>query len=113
MRDRCWGSCDRRGERLLSAVTRAVLSCTRVGVYPMFPRRRRRGIVRVMPYLRSPSLPRVALSIALAAASLAASPPGWAQTPEELAAARQVFVEGKQLEGKGAWADALEKFKKV
>lgn len=39
--------------------------------------------------------------------------PAGAQTPEELAAARQVFTEGKQLEGKSAWAEALEKFKKV
>lgn len=39
--------------------------------------------------------------------------PGLAQTAEELAAARQTFNEGKDLEKRSAWAEALEKFKKV
>lgn len=56
---------------------------------------------------------RFAASLALAAAIGAAGPAAHAQTTEELAEARKVFVEGKQLEGKGNWADALEKFKKV
>ena len=51
--------------------------------------------------------------VALAVATGAAGPAARAQTNEELAAARLVFVEGKQLEGKGNWAEALEKFKKV
>ena len=59
------------------------------------------------------TLARVALSIAIVASSMVAGPAGHAQTSEELVAARKVFTEGKQLEGKGAWAEALEKFKKV
>ena len=34
-------------------------------------------------------------------------------TPEELAAARKLFVEGKELETTGQWAEALEKFETV
>ncbi|APR80860.1 Hypothetical protein A7982_06207 [Minicystis rosea] len=51
--------------------------------------------------------------IALGAATTLGGPLAHAQTPEELAAARQVFNEGKALEGKSQWAEALEKFKKV
>ena len=51
--------------------------------------------------------------VALAGATGAGAPAARAQTNEERTAARLVFVEGKQLEGKGNWAEALEKFKKV
>jgi hypothetical protein len=45
--------------------------------------------------------------------ALLASAPASAQTPEELTALRTLFTEGRALESKNAWADALEKFKKV
>jgi hypothetical protein len=61
---------------------------------------------------RLPARTRIAAVIALGVAACATLP-ALAQTPEELARARQVFGEGKQLEGKGAWAEALEKFKDV
>ena len=57
-----------------------------------------------------------AFSLCLAGATsaiLLAAPPVLAQTAEELKEARQIFNEGKQLEDKGSWAEALEKFKKV
>jgi hypothetical protein len=56
---------------------------------------------------------RLAALIALGAASTLGGTPAFAQTAEELAEARKVFGEGKALEGKSQWADALEKFKKV
>jgi len=55
--------------------------------------------------------PRLGAAIALGATL--AGHPCFAQTPEELAAARQVFNEGKDLEKRNAWAEALEKFKRV
>jgi hypothetical protein len=59
------------------------------------------------------TLARVALPLAIAATAVTSAPVSYAQTAEELAAARKVFGEGKALEGKGAWAEALEKFKTV
>lgn len=56
---------------------------------------------------------RLLAVMALGVASALGGTPVQAQTAEELAAARQVFGEGKALEGKGQWAPALEKFKKV
>lgn len=52
-------------------------------------------------------------SVALASAAGLCSPPARAQTPEELTALRTLFTEGRALESKNAWAEALEKFKKV
>jgi hypothetical protein len=59
-----------------------------------------------------PAPPRLTALLALVAAT-ALSVPALAQTNDELTAARQVFGEGKALEGKDRWAEALEKFKKV
>lgn len=56
--------------------------------------------------------PRPAALLALLVAT-AFTVPALAQTNEELTAARQVFGEGKALEGKDRWAEALEKFKQV
>jgi hypothetical protein len=39
--------------------------------------------------------------------------PSLAQTPDDLAAARLTFNEGKELEKRNAWGEALAKFKKV
>jgi hypothetical protein len=57
---------------------------------------------------------RTIQSLLLAAALLGASP-ARAQEPreEQLAAARQLFNEGKDLEKTGQWGDALARFKKV
>jgi hypothetical protein len=55
-----------------------------------------------------PALAAVLAAVALAAPALAADP-----APADLAAARQLFGEGKDLEKQNAWADALDKFKKV
>src|SRR5262245_30656354 len=42
------------------------------------------------------------------------SPPASAQKAEDdLARLRQLFIEGRQLEGKGQWAEALERFEAV
>ncbi|MFT3768616.1 MAG: hypothetical protein QM820_24485 [Minicystis sp.] len=60
-----------------------------------------------------PARARIAAIVALGVASAFGGPLAHAQTAEELAAARQVFNEGKALEGKSQWAEALEKFKKV
>jgi hypothetical protein len=59
-----------------------------------------------------------ALSRPLAALSLGllvglASAPAAAEPPKDLAQLRQVFGEGRQLEDKGQWAEALDKFKEV
>src|ERR1700730_6730668 len=55
----------------------------------------------------------VAVALVLGAA-LAAPTVSFAQaTPEELAAARQLFNEGKELEKQKSYEGALEKFKKV
>lgn len=56
---------------------------------------------------------RLAAFLAIGAATTLGAPPARAQTVEELTEARKVFGEGKALEGKGQWSDALEKFKKV
>jgi hypothetical protein len=58
------------------------------------------------------------LGAALTAATLCASPPSFAQagdgpTPEALAAARSLFVEGIDLEKEGDWEAALSRFMKV
>jgi hypothetical protein len=50
----------------------------------------------------------LSLGLALMSGSALADP-----TPEERAAARQMFTEGKELEKQKNWADALEKFRKV
>ncbi|MEO7330460.1 MAG: hypothetical protein ABI193_17930 [Minicystis sp.] len=50
----------------------------------------------------------LSLGTALLSGSALADP-----TPEERAAARQMFTEGKELEKQKSWADALEKFRKV
>lgn len=50
----------------------------------------------------------LSLGVALLSGSAMADP-----TPEERAAARQMFTEGKELEKQKSWADALEKFRKV
>jgi alkanesulfonate monooxygenase SsuD/methylene tetrahydromethanopterin reductase-like flavin-dependent oxidoreductase (luciferase family) len=65
------------------------------------------------PHRQIPTRVRLAALLALGVASALGGPPALAQTAEELAAARQVFGEGKALEGKAQWAEALEKFKKV
>lgn len=65
------------------------------------------------PHRIAPLRARLAALIALGAASTLGGPPAHAQTAEELAEARKVFTEGKALENKSQWAEALEKFKKV
>ncbi len=54
------------------------------------------------------------LAVVLAGTMLCAAP-AWANEPTEaeLAAARALFKEGKELETQNAWAEALERFKKV
>lgn len=61
----------------------------------------------------SRSLRRGAIATAIAMAGALSAAPAGAQTAEELAAARQTFAEGKDLEKKHAWSEALEKFQKV
>ncbi len=64
----------------------------------------------------SPPVPprlRLAAAIALAAAAALASPAVAADGGAGLAQLRQVFSDGRQLEDKGHWAEALEKFKEV
>lgn len=56
---------------------------------------------------------RLAAVLALGLASALASPPAAAQPAGALAQLRQVFAEGRQLEDKGHWAEALDKFKEV
>lgn len=80
-------------------------------------RRRERGTAR-RPV-------RTTLSALVAAAALASSATGHAAppaappsaasepTPAEIAAARQLFNQGKELEKGGAWTEALAKFRKV
>lgn len=54
------------------------------------------------------------LAVALALGMLVASATARADaTAAEMAAARQLFKEGKDLETKGAWVEAFERFKKV
>lgn len=55
---------------------------------------------------------RIAAALSLGAALLSGSALA-DPTPEERAAARQMFTEGKELEKQKSWADALEKFRKV
>jgi hypothetical protein len=62
---------------------------------------------------RSPKRFRLAAALAIGIAGIFAVAPASAQTPEELAKLRQVFGEGRALEGKNQWAEALEKFKQV
>ncbi len=50
----------------------------------------------------------LALGVCLLSGSALADP-----SPEERAAARQMFTEGKELEKQKSWAEALEKFRKV
>ena len=89
------------------------------------------GRVRVVPYPAQagygssmrPASPLVPAHLRLVAAALLglaalgavslASPPAAAQTEEELTRLRQLFTEGRQLEGKGQWAEALKKFEAV
>ncbi len=52
-------------------------------------------------------------ALALFAACALASAPAAAQPSGELAQLRQVFSEGRTLEGNGHWAEALDKFKEV
>ena len=60
-----------------------------------------------------PSLPmRLAAMIAIGVSTALATPPAAAQQGG-LAQLRQVFAEGRQLEDKGHWAEALDKFKEV
>jgi hypothetical protein len=68
---------------------------------------------RLQQKISAPARFAAAFVLAAAAAAALGAPTAHAQTAEELAAARQVFTEGKALEGKGQWAEALEKFKKV
>jgi hypothetical protein len=49
----------------------------------------------------------------IGAAAVLASPPAAAQQGGGLAQLRQVFAEGRQLEDRGHWAEALDKFKEV
>jgi hypothetical protein len=67
--------------------------------------------------LRSPPFasPRLRLAAALALGALVATAggPAAAQSDDELAHARQVFIEGRALEGKALWAEALKKFEVV
>lgn len=59
----------------------------------------------------SPS--RFVAPLAIALALTSSVPCAMAQTNDELTAARQTFIEGKELEKKGKWTEALEKFQKV
>ncbi len=59
----------------------------------------------------SPS--RFVVPLAIALALTGSAPRAMAQTNDELTAARQTFIEGKELEKKGKWTEALEKFQKV
>jgi hypothetical protein len=57
---------------------------------------------------------RLAAAIALGvAAPVLASPPAAAQTEDDLSRLRALFIEGRQLEGKGQWAEALKRFEAV
>lgn len=56
---------------------------------------------------------RLVLGAAVCVGLTLASAPCGAQSAAELAAARQTFSEGKDLEKRGEWAEALDRFKKV
>jgi len=68
--------------------------------------------MRPAPPLRQKRWHLVA-AIALGAAAALASAPAFAQPSGDLAQLRQVFAEGRTLEGNGQWAEALDKFKEV
>jgi hypothetical protein len=86
----------------------------RLTVPEAFPARGRQAIVRSMRSVKHLPLPcvRLVAGLALALAALASSPAA-AQTEDELTHLRQLFTEGRQLEGKGQWADALKRFGEV
>src|SRR5262249_19640015 len=80
-----------------------------------FPVRSRQDILRPMlplPPLVSPRR-RIAAARALGAVVAAAGGPAAAQTDEELHRLRGVFNEGRELETKKQWGDALKKFEIV
>jgi hypothetical protein len=64
------------------------------------------------PPLVSPRV-RLAAALALGVLVAAAGRPAAAQTDDDLARLRQVFTEGRQLEGKSQWGEALKKFEVV
>ncbi len=53
------------------------------------------------------------LGVATLGAGVLAGPPAAAQTEDDLTRLRQLFTEGRQLEGKGQWAEALKRFEAV
>ena len=65
-----------------------------------------------LPPLVSPYR-RIAAGLALGVLVATAGAPAAAQTDEELAHLRTVFTEGRQLESKSQWGDALKKFEVV
>jgi hypothetical protein len=75
-----------------------------------------RGVAKARTALAR-SLAALAFGAASFASVVCAAPTAAAQTPppptKDLAQLRQVFSDGRQLEDKGQWADALEKFREV
>lgn len=78
---------------------------------------RKRGIQGIVPWMGNAATTGRRwgrqLGAALALGVALSGSPSLAQAPEDLAAARQTFNEGKELEKRNAWGEALAKFKRV